>query len=43
MLEFTEEAIREMLAWLLLANRTIENIGARSLHTCIERIIDDLV
>ena len=34
MLEFTEEAIREIARVAALANRTIENIGARRLHTC---------
>ena len=42
MLEFTEEAIREIARVAALANRTIENIGARRLHTCIERIIDEI-
>ena len=42
MLEFTDCAIREIARVASLANRTIENIGARRLHTCIERIIDDI-
>ena len=42
MFEFTEEAIREIARVAALANRTIENIGARRLHTCIERIIDEI-
>ena len=25
-----------------VANRTLENIGARRLHTCIERILEDI-
>ena len=41
-LEFTDEAIREIARVASLANRTIENIGARRLHTCIERIMDDV-
>ena len=34
--------MREIARVASLANRTIENIGARRLHTCIERIIDDI-
>ena len=41
-LEFTEEAKREIARVASLANKTIENIGARRLHTCIERIIDEI-
>lgn len=41
-LEFSDEAVREIARVASLANRTIENIGARRLHTCIERIIDDV-
>ena len=42
MLEFTEDAVREIARVAALANRTIENIGARRLHTVIERIIDEI-
>ena len=42
MLEFTDGAVREIARVASLANRTIENIGARRLHTCIERILDDV-
>jgi len=41
-LEFTDDAVREIARVASLANRTIENIGARRLHTCIERILDDI-
>ena len=42
LLEFTDCAIKEIARVASLANRTVENIGARRLHTCIERIIDDI-
>ncbi|KAJ8598708.1 hypothetical protein CTAYLR_010739 [Chrysophaeum taylorii] len=41
-LEFSDDAIREIARVAYLANRTIENIGARRLHTCVERIMDDV-
>lgn len=41
-LEFTDDAVQEIARVASLANRTIENIGARRLHTCIERIMDDV-
>lgn len=41
-LEFTDEAIREMARLAALLNKTVENIGARRLHTVIERIMEDL-
>lgn len=42
MLEFTDEAVREIARVAALANRTIENIGARRLHTCVERILEEV-
>ena len=41
-LEFTEEAKREIARVASLANKTIENIGARRLHTVLERIVEEL-
>merc|ERR1711920_27719 len=41
-LDFTDEAIREMARLAALLNKTVENIGARRLHTVIERIMEDL-
>ena len=41
-LDFTDDAIKEIARIASLANRTVENIGARRLHTCIERIIDTI-
>jgi len=42
LLDFTDDAVREIARVASLANRTVENIGARRLHTVIERIIDDI-
>jgi len=41
-LEFTDEAIREMARIAAHLNKTVENIGARRLHTVMERIMEDL-
>jgi len=41
-LEFTDEAIREIAKIAAEVNKMIENIGARRLHTVIERIVEDL-
>jgi ATP-dependent HslUV protease ATP-binding subunit HslU len=41
-LEFTEEAIREIARIAHETNRTVENIGARRLHTVIERIVEEI-
>jgi len=41
-LEFTDDAVNEIARVASLANRTIENIGARRLHTCIERIMEEV-
>eukprot|EP01038_Epipyxis_sp_PR26KG_P009083 gene9083-12249_t len=37
-LEFTDEAIREIAK----TNKSVENIGARRLHTIIERVIEEI-
>jgi ATP-dependent HslUV protease ATP-binding subunit HslU len=41
-LEFTPEALREMAAFAFRVNETTENIGARRLHTIMERVLDEI-
>jgi ATP-dependent HslUV protease ATP-binding subunit HslU len=41
-LEFTPEAIRSMAAYAARVNRDVENIGARRLHTILERVLEDV-
>ncbi len=41
-LTFTEDAIREIARIAYETNKTVENIGARRLHTIIERIVEDI-
>lgn len=41
-LAFTDEAIREMAAVAFKANEMSEDIGARRLHTVIERVLEDV-
>jgi len=41
-LTFTDEAIREIARIAFEANKSIENIGARRLHTIIERTMEEL-
>lgn len=41
-LEFTPEAIAEMAQFAFRVNETTENIGARRLHTIIEKVLDDI-
>jgi ATP-dependent HslUV protease ATP-binding subunit HslU len=41
-LEFTDDAIREVARIAFEVNRTVENIGARRLHTVLERIVEEL-
>ena len=41
-LVFEEEAIREMARIAVQVNEKTEDIGARRLHTVIERVLDDL-
>ncbi|CAN0321004.1 unnamed protein product [Pylaiella littoralis] len=38
-LQFTDEAIREIARVGAFVNKTVENIGARRLHTVLERIV----
>ena len=41
-LEFTKEAIQEMAQFAFRVNETTENIGARRLHTIMERVLDEI-
>jgi ATP-dependent HslUV protease ATP-binding subunit HslU len=41
-LEVRDDAIREMARMAAMLNKTVENIGARRLHTVIERIMEDI-
>jgi ATP-dependent HslUV protease ATP-binding subunit HslU len=41
-LDFTEDAIREIAEMSALVNSRSENIGARRLHTIMERLLDEI-
>jgi ATP-dependent HslUV protease ATP-binding subunit HslU len=41
-LEFTPEALGEMAQFAFRVNETTENIGARRLHTIMERVLDEI-
>ena len=41
-LEFSEDGIDKIAEIAMEVNNTIENIGARRLHTIIEKILDDI-
>jgi ATP-dependent HslUV protease ATP-binding subunit HslU len=41
-LQFTDDAIREIAAIAAQVNSTSENIGARRLHTVMERVLEDI-
>jgi ATP-dependent HslUV protease ATP-binding subunit HslU len=41
-LEFKPEALEEMAAFAFNVNETTENIGARRLHTIMERVLDEI-
>ncbi len=41
-LEFTPEAIQEMAEFAFRVNESTENIGARRLHTIMERVLDEI-
>src|ERR1700691_3167075 len=41
-LEFTPEALAEMAQFACRVNETTENIGARRLHTIMERVLDEI-
>ena len=40
--EFTEEAIKEIATITILMNEKTENIGARRLHTVLEKLLEDI-
>ncbi len=40
--EFTKDAIEEMAAFAASANSSMQDIGARRLHTIVERVMEDL-
>ncbi len=42
-LEFTEEAIREIARTAAKVNETVENIGARRLHTILTNLLEELM
>jgi ATP-dependent HslUV protease ATP-binding subunit HslU len=42
-IEWTDEAIRELAKLAADVNRTTHDIGARRLHTVLERLLDDLL
>jgi ATP-dependent HslUV protease ATP-binding subunit HslU len=41
-LDFTEEAIDTLAEMSAQINQTVENIGARRLHTVLERLLDEI-
>ena len=41
-LEFTRDALAEMAQFAFRVNETTENIGARRLHTIMERVLDEI-
>jgi ATP-dependent HslUV protease ATP-binding subunit HslU len=41
-LEFQPEALEEMASFAFNVNETTENIGARRLHTIMERVLDEI-
>ncbi|RMH60306.1 MAG: ATP-dependent protease ATPase subunit HslU [Zetaproteobacteria bacterium] len=41
-LEFTDDAIREIARIAVIVNEKTENIGARRLHTLLERVLDTI-
>ena len=41
-IEFTEESIDEIATMAFLMNEQTENIGARRLHTILEKLLEDI-
>ena len=41
-MRFEDEALRQIAKTAALLNRTVENIGARRLHTVMERIMEEI-
>ena len=41
-IDFTDEAINELASLAAEINSTVENIGARRLHTVMEKLLDEI-
>ena len=41
-LSFTDDAVRKIADFATLVNERTENIGARRLHTVMEKLLDDI-
>ena len=41
-MQFSDDAVREIARYAALVNQKTENIGARRLHTILERLLDEL-
>ena len=41
-IEFTDDAVQEMAEYAFRVNKTTQNIGARRLHTIIEKLVEDI-
>ncbi len=41
-LEFTEDSLKEIAHYAATANQQMENIGARRLHTILEKVLDEI-
>ena len=41
-LTFTEDALQEVASFAAIVNQTTENIGARRLHTILEKLLEDV-
>jgi len=41
-LTFDDDAVKEIARMAALLNKTVENIGARRLHTALERIMENI-
>jgi ATP-dependent HslUV protease ATP-binding subunit HslU len=41
-LQFTDDAVAELARFAATVNERTENIGARRLHTILERVLDEL-
>jgi ATP-dependent HslUV protease ATP-binding subunit HslU len=41
-LQFEEDALREIARYAFLANEKTEDIGARRLHTVVEKVLEDI-
>jgi ATP-dependent HslUV protease ATP-binding subunit HslU len=41
--EFTDDAVEEIASYSMMVNERTENIGARRLHTIMEKVLDDLL